>query len=67
MVQNFMTIGVFYVSANNLHDLSIPVFLKMSAKKCCHGINIQMGSWSKGISQNELHQTSSFLIIDIIL
>ena len=60
MVQNFTIIGVFYVSANNLHDLSFPIFLKLSVKKCCHGISMKMGSGSKSISQNESYQTSSF-------
>jgi len=32
MVQNFMTTDVFYVSANNLHDLAFHIFLKMSVK-----------------------------------
>ena len=64
MVQNFMTTGVFYVSASNLHDLSFPIFLKMSTKKCCHSINMKIDggveSRSEVYPKMNLHQTSSF-------
>ena len=59
MVQNFMIIGVFYVNANNLHDLSIHIFHD-ECKKCRRVINIKMGSKPKDIPQTELHQVSCF-------
>jgi hypothetical protein len=43
MVQNFMTIGVFYVNVNNLHDRSFNTPPKIDIKECRYNINTIMG------------------------
>jgi hypothetical protein len=42
-----MTIGVFYVNVNNLHDRSFNTFLKIDIKKCRYNINTNMGKVKK--------------------
>jgi hypothetical protein len=55
-----MTIGVFYVNVNSLHDRSFNTFLKIDIKKCRYNINTNMGKVKK-MSTKEIVSDKFFM------